>query len=99
LHFILKFIIIKLQKKRRKKMNNKKAIEYLKEAREIVELEAGDYAQEMYDSIDLAIDMFDSWDLLEETITEIRDNNEDENITKICKFLINYMQVLRGEIK
>lgn len=80
-------------------MSNEKTILYLREAQSHIDLEAGGYVQEMYDSINLAIDMFDSWDMLEETITEIKDNNEDENVIKICKFLINYMHVLRGEVK
>jgi Zn finger protein HypA/HybF involved in hydrogenase expression len=60
LHFILKFIIIKLQKKRRKekmdrKMKNTEAIKWLKEAQSHIDLEMGGNTQEMYDALELAI--------------------------------------------
>lgn len=36
-------------------MNNKEAIEYLKEVQSHIDLENGGYTQEMYDAIDMAI--------------------------------------------
>ena len=39
------------------------------------------------------------WQQLKETITEIRDNNEFEkdDVTTLCRFLLNYMGVLEDE--
>ena len=40
-------------------MTNKEAIEYLKEAQSHIDLEMGGYTQEMYDAIDLAIEILE----------------------------------------
>ena len=41
----------------------------------------------------------DKWKQLRETVSEIRDNNEFEGngATEICKFLLNYMEILENE--
>lgn len=43
--------------------------------------------------------MTEQWQELKETIIEIRDNNNfpHEDITMMCKFLLNYMTILEKE--
>lgn len=44
--------------------------------------------------------MIDQWKQLKKTITEIKENNEfeKEDVTLLCKYLINYMGVLEKEM-
>ena len=41
----------------------------------------------------------DKWKQLKETITEICDNNkyDNEDVTEVCVFLLNYMKILESE--
>lgn len=44
--------------------------------------------------------MKEQWQELKETIIEIRDNNKfNEDVSAICKFLINYMGVLEKQMQ
>lgn len=45
--------------------------------------------------------MTDQWQELKETIIEIRDNNEFEHgdVTLMCRFLVNYMEVLEKQMQ
>jgi hypothetical protein len=44
--------------------------------------------------------MIDQWKQLKQTITEIKENNEfeKEDVTLLCKYLINYMGVLEKKM-
>lgn len=44
--------------------------------------------------------MNEQWKQLKETITEIRDNNkfDNEDVSSICKFLVNYMNNLEKQM-
>lgn len=43
--------------------------------------------------------MNDQWNELKETIIELRDNNGTATQQEVCKFLVNYMNVLEKQMK
>lgn len=43
--------------------------------------------------------MKEQWDELKETIIELRDNNGTATQQGVCKFLVNYMNVLEAQIE
>lgn len=63
-------------------------------------LQSSGFSEEQINAIQDAFSMKDRWEQLEETIAEIRDNNKYDNdtATELCKFLLNYMDVLEKEI-
>ena len=58
---------------------------------------------DMYEAIKngMPLKECDQWKQLKEIISEIRDNNEFEkdDVTTLCRFLLNYMGVLESEDK
>lgn len=47
----------------------------------------------------MGIEMTEQWQELKETITELRDNDGTGTQQEVCKFLINYMEVLEKQMQ
>ena len=43
--------------------------------------------------------MTEQWQELKETITEMRDNNGTGTQQEVCKFLVNYMEILEKQMQ
>ena len=43
--------------------------------------------------------MNEQWQELKETITEMRDNNGTGTQQEVCKFLVNYMEILEKQMQ
>lgn len=77
-------------------MSNQEAVALLTVAKAEVEWE---YPLDYQLAFDKAIGVLNKWQQLKETITEIKENNkfEKEDVTLMCKFLLNYMEVLEND--